>query len=294
MSRELRFRLWLREVIFGVEDKPGVPSRSFDVALMIFISLSLLAVMLDSMTSVSGRYGDILYLIEWGFTLMFTFEYLLRLYCVEQRWHYASSVYGVIDLVAVLPTYIAVLFPSAQALLALRAVRMLRMFRVLNLQGYLKEATQLAHSLSAARPKILVFLFSLVVLATIFGTILYLVEGGEHGFTSIPKRIYWAIITITTVGYGDIAPTTPIGQFIAALVTLTGYSIIAVPTGIITAEFSREMRRHIILPSEQSSVDGNERNCRNCERSGHAEDARHCRFCGARLQLEPGPDSSVN
>ena len=279
-NRELRAQLNL--VIFGTNTRAG---QLFDIALILVITASLLAVMLDSVQSFSARYGSQLKLIEWTFTIIFSIEYLLRLYCSPRRWQYARSFYGIVDLLAVIPTYIAVLFPSASFLLIIRVLRVMRIFRVLKLMRYLGEVDLLLAALRGSRRKILVFLLSVLVLATVFGSILYIVEAGQHGFTSIPRSIYWAIITITTVGYGDIAPTTPLGQAIAALVTLTGYSIIAVPTGIITAEVMQVMEKKSTLsirtiPVRNSTDDAS---CRNCGNEEHDADALHCKHCGARL-----------
>lgn len=269
--RSGRLRAAMYEVIFGTETRAG---RLFDVALIIAIVASLIAVMLDSIQGFSQRHGPLLHAIEWFFTILFTLEYAARLYCSEHPGRYARSFFGVVDLLSILPTYIALLVPSATFLMVIRTLRILRVFRVLKLVRYVGEANILLRSLRASRRKIFVFLFAVLILATIFGSMLFVAEGGENGFTSIPRSIYWAIITITTVGYGDIAPKTPIGQLIASLVMITGYSIIAVPTGIITAEISQQMFREREV---------REHACRNCGRRGHDIDALHCKFCGARL-----------
>lgn len=263
----------LYDIIFGTESPAG---RDFDLALIAAILLSVLAVILESIESIGRAHGDLLHVIEWFFTILFTIEYLLRLYCSPNPRAYATSFYGIVDLVAVLPTYISLLVPSANLLLIIRLLRVLRIFRILKLLQYTGEANILWRSLIKARRKILIFLFSVMIIVTIFGSLMYIIEGPIFGFTSIPRSIYWAIVTVTTVGYGDITPHTVIGQGIAALAMLTGYAIIAVPTGIISAELINEMTR------ERSNI-----RCSNCERSGHDTDARHCKFCGAVL-----PDSS--
>ncbi len=273
-EREQRFRAYLYLVIFGTHTAAG---RRFDLVLLLCIVSSLLAVMLDSIDEIARVHGPALHAIEWAFTVLFTIEYLLRLYCAPRPWQYARSGWGIIDLLAFLPTYVAAVFPEAASLLVIRAIRMIRIFRILHLQYFSAQATLLGHALRNARGKIFVFLFSMLILATLFGTTLYIVEGGENGFTSIPRSIYWAIITITTVGYGDISPVTPLGQAIAALVTLTGYSIIAVPTGIITGEVIETVRQ--VRPTDD------ELSCRNCGATGHDSDARHCKACGARLPV---------
>jgi len=259
----------LFKVIFGTDTPAG---RTFDILLIIVILSSILAIVLDSLSAVSSRYNDLLGNIEWFFTILFSIEYLTRLYCSPKPWHYARSFYGIVDLLAFLPTYIAVFVPGASYLLIVRALRILRIFRVLKLFRYISEANILMRSLINARRKIFIFLFSVLILTTIFGSLMYLVEGEQHGFTSIPKGIYWAIITITTVGYGDITPHTPLGQAIAALITITGYSIIAIPTGIITAELSQEIKR------DRSIL-----RCDNCQMAGHENDARYCKYCGSKL-----------
>lgn len=259
----------LYDIIFGTESPAG---RSFDLALIAAILLSVLAVILESIEPIGRAYGSQLHIIEWFFTILFTLEYLVRLYCSPNPRAYVRSFYGIVDLLAVLPTYISLLVPSANLLLIIRLLRVLRIFRILKLLQYTGEANILWRSLIKARRKIVVFLFSVMIIVTIFGSLMYIIEGPIFGFTSIPRSIYWAIVTVTTVGYGDITPHTVIGQGIAALAMLTGYAIIAVPTGIISAELINEMTR------ERSGI-----RCSNCERSGHENDAKHCKFCGAVL-----------
>lgn len=270
----------LNRVIFGTDTPSG---KGFDLILILAILISVLAVVLESIEIISARYASVLHGVEWFFTILFTVEYLLRLYCSPNPRAYASSFYGIVDLLAVLPTYISLLIPSANLLLIIRLLRVLRIFRILKLLQYTGEANVLWRSLTRARRKIFIFLFSVSVVITIFGSLMYIIEGPAYGFTSIPKSIYWAIVTVTTVGYGDITPHTVFGQAIAAIAMLTGYAIIAVPTGIISAELINEINRdrlHI--------------RCNNCERSGHEKDAQFCRFCGSSLPPPPqqaGEDS---
>lgn len=266
----------LYRIIFGTGTPAG---RRFDIWLIIAILISVSAVILDSVDTLQSRYSVWLHTIEWGFTLLFTAEYLLRLYCSPNPKAYASSFYGVVDLLAILPTYVSMLFPSASLLLVIRLLRVLRIFRILKLFQYTGEANILLRSMLLARRKIFIFLFSVIIVVTIFGSLMYIIEGPQYGFSSIPKSIYWAIVTVTTVGYGDITPQTIFGQAIAALAMLTGYGIIAVPTGIISAELITEMQR------ERTST-----RCSNCEKTGHEPDADFCKFCGTKIPPAHRPD----
>lgn len=257
------------DVIFGTESRWG---RNFDICLILLILASVMVVLLDSIPQYHGRYGGLFLRIEWAFTAFFTVEYGVRLWCTPNRKRYALSAFGIVDLLAILPTYAALLFPQASSLLIVRLIRVMRIFRVLRLFQFLSEANVLARSMRNARRKIFVFFSIMFVLTTIFGCLMYVIEGPANGFNTIPKSIYWAIVTITTVGYGDVVPHTPWGQAVAAMGMLTGYAIIAVPTGIITAELAQEIGR------ERSRI-----NCKNCERSGHDIDARFCKYCGSPL-----------
>lgn len=263
------FKEHLYEVIFGTETVAG---RRFDLFLIGAILLSILTAILDSVESLSRPYHLYFFTLEWIFTILFTIEYLSRIYCSPKPGSYARSFFGIIDLLAILPSYIALIVSGSSFLMVIRLLRVLRIFRILKLMRYLRDANVLWRSMLSSRRKIFVFFCSVLVLATLFGSLMYVVEGPEGGFTSIPKGIYWAIVTITTVGYGDVTPHTVIGQMLAALVMVTGYSIIAVPTGIITAELTDELRR-----------DRSRKFCANCDRSGHENDAQHCKFCGAEL-----------
>ncbi len=257
------------DVIFGTTRGAG---RNFDIALILLILASVTVVLLDSIPEYHTNYGALFLQIEWGFTIIFTIEYLTRLWCSPNRKRYALSAFGLVDLLAILPTYLAMLFPGANTLLMIRLIRILRIFRVLRLLQFLSEANVLARALRNSRRKIFVFFSLMLVLMTVFGSLMYVIEGPVHGFGTIPESIYWAIVTITTVGYGDVVPHTALGRSIAAFGMLIGYAIIAVPTGIITAELAQEIGR------EKSRL-----NCRNCERSGHDLDARYCKYCGDRF-----------
>lgn len=235
-SRLSGLRLRLYEIIFESDTPAG---KAFDVGLMVLILASVAVVMAESVQSINLRYGEQLRAAEWVFTVLFTIEYLLRLSCVSYQWRYARSFFGIVDLLAVLPGYAALLFPDVRYLAVVRLLRVLRVFRVLKLAVYMSETTELTRALIASRRKIEVFTVSVLTLVVIFGSLMYLIEGEENGFTSIPRSIYWAIVTLTTVGYGDISPRTNLGQFVAAAIMLLGYSILAVPTGIVSAEMAR-------------------------------------------------------
>jgi voltage-gated potassium channel len=265
--RSLRQRL--QEVIFEAETPGG---KAFDVALLITIVLSVLAVLLESVTSIQTRYGGLLRTFEWFVTALFTAEYLLRLYSVERPVRYARSFFGVVDLLAILPTFLSLFVTGAQSLLVIRGLRLLRVFRVLKLVHFVGEARMLHAALRASIRKIVVFLGAVLMTVIIVGAMMYLIEGEESGFTSIPEAIYWSIVTMTTVGYGDIAPQTALGKFLASAMMIMGYGIIAVPTGIVTVEIAGAQKRQV-----STQV------CPNCVSEGHDADAVHCKFCGSRL-----------
>ncbi|RJX68422.1 ion transporter [Vibrio sinensis] len=270
------FKHRLYVIIFGTHTKAG---RAFDIALIIAILSSLIIFVLESIPSIGPKWVQPLRYFEYSFTALFTIEYLLRLYCSPKPKSYATSFYGVIDLLAILPTYIAIFFPSASFMGVIRLLRVMRIFRVLKLVRYLQDSNILLRSLLMARRKIFIFFSTVAILVTIFGALIYVIEGPENGFTSIPQSIYWAIVTITTVGYGDLVPKTPLGKGLASLTMLLGYSILAVPTGIITAELSNEMHSHKELVK-----------CPNCNQPGHDSDAMHCKHCGSELA---DPDDRV-
>ena len=259
------------DIIFGYESRAG---RWFDIALIALILSSVTAVLADSGASIHLNYGTIIYRLEWAFTLIFTLEYFLRIYSTTRKRAYLFSFYGIIDLCSILPTYLAFVFPSAAYLLVIRILRVLRIFRILKLFRYIGEANLLYAALLQARRKIFVFLFSVIVLIVIFGALMFIIEGPANGFINIPVSIYWAIVTITTVGYGDITPQTPLGQFVAAFAMICGYAIIAVPTGIIGAELMQQVQRSGQRTNSVNST------CSGCQSTNHDFDARFCKFCG--------------
>ncbi len=262
-----RWRGRLHEIIFEADTPAG---RLFDIGLIGCILSSLVVVMLESVSSVRADYGALLIGFEWGFTILFTVEYVLRILAVRLPWRYATSFFGVIDLISIVPTYLSLVVAGAQSLLVIRTLRLLRVFRVLKLARFLSEASVIVLALRASIRKIIVFLFAVVCLATIAGALMFLLEGPEHGFTSIPRSMFWAIVTMTTVGYGTVVPETVLGQGAAAILMIMGYGIIAVPTGIVSAEFVH--KAHV---STQA--------CPACSKEGHDPDAMHCKFCGATL-----------
>ncbi|WP_025646585.1 MULTISPECIES: ion transporter [Psychrobacter] len=258
-------------IIEGTDTRLG---KLFDIVLLIAILTSVAVVMLDSVLYMRLQYGTLFFYAEWFFTILFTIEYLLRLFSAPNRFRYAFSFFGIVDLLSVLPSYLSLLFVGVQYLLVIRILRILRVFRVLKLKAYMQQAGFLASALKTSQQKITVFFLSLVLLVTIFGSVVYVVEGPENGFTSIPLSIYWAVVTVTTTGYGDMSPKTPIGQAIASMVMITGYAIIAVPTGIFTAELARNMRPQL-----------NPITCPNCGKFGHAVGAGYCDRCGHALHV---------
>jgi len=263
-------RQQLHEIIFEADTAFG---KGFDVVLIVSIVLSVVLVMLDSVEAIQAVYGQWLLFGEWFFTLLFTLEYLLRLFCVQRPLLYARSFFGVVDLLAILPTYLSVILPGGQYFIIIRVLRLLRIFRVFKLVQFLSEARLLLAALRASLRKITVFLFTVLTVVIIFGALMYVVEGAANGFTSIPRSIYWAIVTMTTVGYGDIAPQTDIGQALAAVIMIIGYGIIAVPTGIVTVELTQAVHRGMV--STQA--------CPGCGGEGHERDARYCKYCGTAL-----------
>ena len=255
-------------VIIFCNETPG--GRAFDVALIVTIAASVAAVMLDSIGSIHASYGRELYLLEWAFTIIFTIEYALRLLSSPRPVAYARSLFGLVDLLSILPTYLSLLLPGSQYLQVIRVIRVLRVFRVLKLAAYIGEAEILLVAIRNSRRKLGVFIVAVLALSVVLGTTMYLVEGSTNGFTSIPLSIYWTIVTITTVGYGDIAPVTPLGQFVASVIMLLGYAIVAVPTGIVTMELVRGNR-----PGAKP--------CPACALVSYESDAAYCRRCGTHL-----------
>lgn len=256
----------LHEIIFEAETPAG---RLFDLVLIVFILASVASVMLESVQSIRLEYSALFDILEWAFTAVFTVEYIARLYCVSRPFAYARSFYGIIDLMAVLPGYLSFILPGAHYLSVVRIFRVLRVFRILKLAHYLDEADLLFNSLIASRKRITVFLLGVLTLIVFVGSIIYVIEGEENGFTSIPVSIYWAVVTLTTVGYGDISPKTPLGQAFSVLIMIMGYGIIAIPTGIVTHEMVRQSR---VVST---------RACPACGSDGHDETASYCKNCGA-------------
>ena len=263
------FQHRLHEIIFEAETPAG---KLFDLVLILSIVVSVIVVMLDSVSRIRNEYGKLLRLLEWSITILFTVEYTLRLYCIGRPVRYMTSFFGVVDLLSILPTYLSLMVPGSRYLGVIRVLRLLRVFRVLKLAKYLGEGHLLMGALYASRRKLEIFIFGVLTLVIIIGSMMYVIEGEENGFTSIPRAVYWAIVTMTTVGYGDISPQTSLGQALAAVVMLLGYSIIAVPTGLITAELTALQRQNVTSES-----------CPQCSAEGHESDALYCKFCGARL-----------
>lgn len=266
--KEHNWRSKLHEIIHEADTPMG---KLFDVILLILILLSVMLVMLESVESIDIEYHKILYVGEWIITIFFSLEYILRIITVKKPSRYIFSFYGIIDFISTIPLYLSFIFVGSNYLLTVRALRLLRIFRILKITRYIGEANKLTKALKDSRPKILVFLFTVLIIAIIAGTLMYLIEGEESGFTSIPRSIYWAIVTLTTVGYGDIAPVGPLGQFIAAILMIMGYGIIAVPTGIVSAEYAT---------SNEDDIHTNTQVCSNCNELVHHDDAKYCHSCG--------------
>lgn len=260
----------LHEVIYESNTPAG---KAFDVSLLICIFASIIIVMLDSVQSLHAKYGRLFFIAEWVLTGLFTIEYILRLVCIKKPWQYVTSWLGVIDLLAIIPSYLSIFYAGAQSLLVFRALRLLRIFRIFKLTHFLSEMQFLKTSIRGSLKKISIFMLVVLALVIILGSVMYLIEGREHGFTSIPESIYWAVVTITTVGYGDISPVTPLGKFIAAFIMFIGYGIIAVPTGIVTNEMLNAVR----TKREHRET------CPACGLEGHDSDARFCKRCGEKL-----------
>ena len=265
-----QWRSKIFKIIYHADTPAG---KWFDILLIIFIILSVLTIILDSVLELHLAYGKYFYVLEWFFTIIFTFEYILRLISIKSPIRYVFSFFGIVDILSILPTYLSLFLVGTQQLLVLRILRILRIFRILKLVQYTHQAQILTNAIKNSRHKIFVFFFFIATVLVIFGSLMYLIEGSENGFTSIPHGIYWAVVTLTTVGYGDIAPHTVLGRFVASFIMLTGYSIIAVPTGIFAAELNRESRRNRKLS----------RLCHTCNLKGHTKSAIFCRRCGEEL-----------
>ena len=268
------WRTKLHEVIFEADTRAG---KAFDVALLIAILVSMLAVSLETVEPIQRRYGALLVTLEWTITVLFTIEYVLRLVCVGNPWRYAKSFFGIVDLLSILPTYLSILLPGSQSLVVIRSLRLLRVFRVFKLAHFLSEAAVLRRAVWEARGKVVVFLTTVLIAVSIMGSAMYLVENADEPsaqFTSIPQGMYWAIVTMTTVGYGDIVPETALGKFLAALLIILGYSLIIVPTGFVSAE---------LVGAKMATRPISTQTCGNCMHEGHDADAAFCKSCGTQL-----------
>ena len=266
------WRKKLHDIIYEADTPTG---KVFDVTLLILILLSIVFVMIESVRGLPPNVYDLLYIGEWVITIFFTIEYILRIITVKKPWNYIFSFYGIIDFLATIPLYLSFILAGSNYLLTLRALRLLRVFRILKITRYIGESNKLKIALLQSRAKILVFLFAVLITAVIAGTLMYLIEGEENGFTSIPRSVYWTIVTLTTVGYGDISPATPLGQLIASIIMILGYGIIAVPTGIVSAQYTRGKDKDYVHVNTQA--------CPNCNASKHRDEADFCYHCGEEL-----------
>lgn len=258
--------------------------KLFDVVLLILILVSIVLVMLESVSEFDAKYHEILYIGEWVVTIFFSIEYIARIITVKKPSTYIFSFYGIIDFLSTIPLYLSLLFAGSSFLLSVRALRLLRVFRILKITRYIGEASKLRKALINSKAKILVFLFAVLVIAIIAGTLMYLIEGPEHGFKSIPISVYWCIVTLTTVGFGDIAPSTPLGQLLATVIMIMGYGIIAVPTGIVSAEYTKSMDKPDAMGKDYVHV--NTQACPNCGAHRHRDDSKFCHKCGKELNPE--------
>ena len=259
----------LHEIIFEADTRAG---KNFDIALLLAIVISVVLLMVDSVKSISSAHKVFFYVSEWIFTGLFTIEYLLRIWITKKPIKYVFSFYGLIDLLSILPTFLEIFMAGTGSLMVIRVFRLLRVFRVLKLVQFINEARVLMDALRTSRKKITVFIFFIITITVLMGTVMYIIEGGENGFTSIPRSMYWAIVTLTTVGYGDIAPQTVLGQTVASIIMILGYGVIAIPTGIVGTE---------IIKSDKTST--STQACQSCSMEGHDDDAKHCKYCGAEL-----------
>jgi voltage-gated potassium channel len=260
----------LHEIIYEADTKEG---KIFDVILLVAILASILLVMLESVERIDINYHEVLYIGEWIITILFSIEYILRVVSIQKPFKYIFSFYGIIDFLSTIPMYVSLIFVGSQGLVAFRALRLLRVFRILKLTRYIGASNKLMVALKSSSAKIAVFLFFVIIVCIILGTVMYMIEGAENGFTNIPKSIYWAIVTLTTVGFGDIAPQTPLGQLIASAIMILGYSIIAIPTGIVSSEMTKT----------DTKIATNTQSCPNCLKDKHAENALFCYHCGSTL-----------
>lgn len=259
----------IHEIIFEADTKEG---KLFDVSLLVLIILSVLGVILSSVQVIDKQYGDTLRFLEWIFTILFTIEYFFRIYSINKPLKYIFSFMGVIDFLSIIPTYLVFFYPPLYVLIDIRIIRLIRIFRVFKLSRYLRGANVMQIALRSSQPKIIVFLLSISLVVVVLGTLMYIIEGQQNGFDNIPKSIYWAVVTLTTVGYGDVVPVTSLGKILASIIMILGYGIIAVPTGIVSASMVKATQNKV---STQA--------CRECSKEGHEIDAKHCKFCGAIL-----------
>lgn len=276
MKHHSQHKSWkdkLHEVIYEADTQAG---KLFDIVLLVMILASIILVMLESVSYLNDKYAHFFNIAEWVITIIFTIEYFLRIIAINKPKKYIFSYFGIIDFLSTIPKYLSLFFVGTHALVALRALRLLRVFRILKLARFIGESNNLVKSLVASRAKIAVFLFAVLIVSVILGTIMYLVEGPQYGFTSIPRSVYWCIVTLTTVGYGDISPQTPLGQLIASIVMILGYGIIAVPTGIVSAEYAQQTKK----------IDLNTQSCSNCNEDRHSDGAKFCHNCGETLYNE--------
>ncbi len=259
----------LRQIIFEADTCAG---KAFDVVLIISVLFSVVVVMLESVAPIEARFGTLLRVMEWIFTVAFTVEYILRIYAVKNKIKYVVSFFGLVDLLAILPTYITLIVTGSHLFLTIKILRVLRIFRVFKLAPYIKEANELIAALKASRRRILVFLLAVLTVVVVMGALMYIIEGADAGFTSIPRSVYWAIVTLTTVGYGDISPHTEFGQFLAAVIMILGYSLIVVPTGFVSIAVTERMKKYSAI-----------RSCAHCSADDHEDDAVYCKHCGRKL-----------
>jgi len=272
------WRARLHEIIYEADTPEG---KLFDVILLIAIIASIVLVMLESIKGFDVKYHNFLDISEWVITILFTVEYIARIITVKKPLKYIFSFYGIVDFLSTIPKYLSIIFAGTHALVALRALRLLRIFRILKLARYLGASNMLARSLKASRAKISVFLFAVLIVCIIFGTLMYLIEGEAGGFTSIPTSVYWCIVTLTTVGFGDITPITPLGQLIAAFIMILGYGIIAVPTGIVSAEYAAQNKPgNTTEPQKKPEIHMNTESCPSCSAERHKDNAKYCYNCG--------------
>lgn len=269
-SKKSSWKNNLHEIIYEADTSKG---KLFDVILLIAIIASIILVMLESIDSFDKKYHSVLYIGEWSITILFSLEYLLRIIAIKNPKKYIFSFFGIVDFLSTIPFYLSLFFAGSQGLVALRALRLLRVFRILKLARYIGASNKLILALKASKAKIAVFLFFVLIVCIILGTVMYMIEGAENGFTNIPKSIYWAIVTLTTVGFGDIAPQTPLGQFISSIIMILGYAIIAIPTGIVSSEITKT----------SDYLDTNTQSCPNCLKEKHTNNALYCYHCGSIL-----------